>query len=141
MNLSEHFTDEEFSYSKTASRAGINNSIPSDLRPSAVSLCENVLEKVRLYFGRPVHIDSGYRSIALNAIVPGSSNTSQHTKCEAADITIEGVPLMDIFRYIQDNLDFDQLILEYNSWVHVSYKNRKQTLRKDTGTDYIPFKA
>ena len=144
MNLSEHFTDEEFSYSITAIRAGIDNTIPEVLRRRAVNLCKLVLESVRGHFGLPVHIDSGYRSVALNAIVPGSSDTSQHTLCEAADITIKGIALLDIFKYIQDNLEFDQLILEYNSWVHVSYSSvrcRKETLRKDTGTGYIPFKV
>ena len=143
MNLSEHFTVEEFEYSQTALRAGIDNTIPPALMNHAIDLCQNVLEKVREHFGLPVHIDSGYRSIALNTIVPGSSNTSQHTLCEAADITIKGVKLLDIFKYIQDNLDFDQLIFEYSSWVHVSWsdRQRKETLRKDTGTSYIPFKV
>jgi hypothetical protein len=143
MNLSPHFTIEEFCYSITAIRAGIDNSLPAEMRPHAIALCINLLEPVRNYFGVPVHIDSGWRCHDLNMIVPGSSDTSQHSKAEAVDVTIKTVSLRDIFKYVQDNLKFDQLILEYNSWVHMSWSltnNRMMTMRKDTGSSYEPYR-
>ena len=142
MNISGHFTKEEFEFSELALRSGIVNTMSETETRKATNLCKDVLEKVREHFGLPIKVNSGFRCSELNDITPGSSDTSQHTLGEAADITIEGIPLLDIFEFIQNNLEFDQLILEYNSWIHVSYiKCRKETLRKDTGTEYIPFKV
>jgi hypothetical protein len=95
-------------------------------------------------------INSGYRGPALNEAVGGSSN-SQHCKGEAVDIECPGTGNYDVAKWIEDNLDFDQLILEFytpgipdSGWVHVSYKsegNRKQSLTamKENGkTVYKP---
>jgi len=145
MNLSKHFTLAEFTHSQTAERAGIDNAPNDEQRAKITILCVNVLEPVREHFGLPVRIDSGFRSQALNAIVPNSSNTSQHSLGEAADIVIPGVELMDVFGFIKDNLEFDQVIFEL-TWVHVSFrlgKNRKQVLRAkftDGKVSYIPWR-
>jgi len=95
------------------------------------------VEKVRAHFGKPVHINSGYRGPALNKAVGGASS-SQHCKGEAVDMEIPGVPNGDLAIWVRDNLDFDQLILECykpgvptSGWVHCSYKdtgNRKDVL-------------
>ena len=99
-------------------------------------LAEKVFEPVRLHFGCPIHISSGYRSIELNKCI-GGSLTSQHCSGEAIDIDMDGTPHgvtnKMVFDYIKDNLVYDQIINEFDySWVHVSYaangKNRKQAL-------------
>ena len=131
MNLSKHFTLEEFCHSQTASRLGIDNTPNDSQIQSMVDLCNNVLEVVRVHFDKPVVIDSGFRCPQLNVAIPNSSTTSQHCIGEAADIIIPGVQLIDVFNYIKDNLDFDQVIFEL-TWVHVSFRsvgNRKQALQ------------
>lgn len=104
-------------------------------------LAENVFEKVREHFKVPIHISSGYRSLELNRAIKGSSKTSQHMKGEAIDIDMDGssdgVTNADIYNFIKDNLEYDQLIWEFGTdnnpdWVHVSYsknKNKKQRLK------------
>jgi hypothetical protein len=103
------------------------------------TLCEKVLEPIRAKFG-PINISSGYRSSDLNHFIGGSLN-SDHCKGRAADIDMDGhggeVSNTDIFNYIKESLDYDQLIWEFGNkekpdWVHVGYRgkeNRKQTLR------------
>lgn len=144
MNLSKHFTLEEFTHSQTAARLGIDN-LPNDVQTShIIDLCERVLEPVREHFSVPVRIDSGFRSEALNNAVPNSSKTSQHSLGEAADIVVPGVELLDVFKFIKDNLEFDQVIFEL-TWVHVSFragKNRKQALRakfENGKVSYLPW--
>lgn len=137
MKLSENFTMAEFTKSQTAERKGIDNTPEGDHLEAAKALFENVVQKVRDHFG-PTVINSGYRSPELNEAVGGSSR-SQHCKGEAADIEVPGTANGDLARWIADNLDFDQLILEFytpgipdSGWVHVSYKsdgdNRKECL-------------
>jgi zinc D-Ala-D-Ala carboxypeptidase len=146
MNLSKHFTLEEFTHSQTASRLGIDNNPNEEQKSNLIALCNNVLEPVREHFGQPVRIDSGFRSQALNNAVPNSSSTSQHSLGEAADIVIPGIELLDIFRYIISEIEFDQVIYEL-TWVHVSFrsgKNRKQALQAkftDGKVSYSPWEG
>lgn len=138
MKLSDNFSLIEFTKSQTAERKGIENT-PNEIQKIAMeALCKNILEKVRSSFGKPVMINSGYRSPALCEAI-GSKATSQHCKGEAADIEIYGVSNYDLAKYIENNLNFDQLILECwdgiepnSGWVHVSYvddtTNRKDVL-------------
>ena len=138
MKLSDNFSVIEFTKSQTAERKGIQNN-PNEIHTIAmVELCLNVLERVRSAFGKPVIINSGYRSPALCEAI-GSKSTSQHCDGEAADIEIYGVSNYDLAKYIENNLNFDQLILECwdgiepnSGWVHVSYvnenANRKEVL-------------
>lgn len=143
--LTEHFSLNELIRSSTASRRGIRNTPTPAIITSLTLLCQNVLEPVRLHYGRPVIITSGYRSPALNKAIGGSS-TSQHCKGEAADFTVVGQSNMDVCRWIVDNLAFDQLIYEYGEagWVHCSWTTR-QTRRSvlsakrnaKGGTDYL----
>jgi hypothetical protein len=138
MKLSDNFSVIEFTKSQTAERKGIQNN-PNEIHTIAmVELCLNVLERVRSAFGKPVTINSGYRSPALCEAI-GSKSTSQHCDGEAADIEIYGVSNYDLAKYIEKNLNFDQLILECwdgiepnSGWVHVSYvnenANRKEVL-------------
>ena len=149
VKLSENFSLQEYTKSQTATRQGLDNTPNEGHMTSAKSLFENVVQKVRDNFGVTV-INSGYRGPALNTAVGGSSN-SQHCKGEAVDIECPGTGNYDVAKWIEDNLDFDQLILEFytpgipdSGWVHVSYKsegNRKQSLtamKEDGKTVYKP---
>ena len=149
VRLSKNFSLQEYTKSQTATRQGLDNTPNEDHMASAKLLFENVVQKVRDHFGVTV-INSGYRGPALNTAVGGSSN-SQHCKGEAVDIECPGTSNYDVAKWIEDNLDFDQLILEFytpgipdSGWVHVSYKsegNRKQSLtamKEDRKTVYKP---
>jgi hypothetical protein len=149
VRLSQNFTIQEYIKSQTALRQGIDNTPTEEHMGNATALFRNVVQKVRDKFGVTV-INSGYRGEALNKAVGGSS-TSQHCKGEAVDIECPGTPNYDVAKWIEDNLDFDQLILEFytpgvpdSGWVHVSYKsegNRKSVLTamKENGkTVYKP---
>ena len=127
--------------SQTATRQGISNSPTAAHVDSLEALCREVLEPVREQFKRPIKITSGYRSKALCKAI-GSKPTSQHAKGQAADFEIRTIPNYDVACWIRDNLEFDQLILEFydgvdpnSGWIHVSYradgKNRKQCLTYD----------
>ena len=149
VRLSQNFTIQEYIKSQTALRQGIDNTPTEEHMGNATALFRNVVQKVRDRFGVTV-INSGYRGPALNEAVGGSSK-SQHCKGEAVDIECPGTPNYDVAKWIEDNLDFDQLILEFytpgipdSGWVHVSYKsegNRKSVLTamKENGkTVYKP---
>lgn len=143
MNLSKNFTITEFIKSQTALRQGLDNTPEDKHLAAAKVLFEKVVQPVRNEFG-PTTINSGYRGKALNKAVGGSSN-SQHCKGEAADIEVPGVANAKIAKWIEENCDFDQLILEFytpgipdSGWVHVSFKksgNRKKvnTAMKENG--------
>lgn len=152
MQLTEHFTLEEFTTSSTAKARGIDNSVSSHrVVDNLRNLCEQVLEPLRSYANQPITISSGYRCKVLNKVV-GSARNSQHMTGEAADIHIPlydfkdstGSRLTDIqlardwMQWLTDNTDFDQLILETVNrrifWLHVSCKrdrslNRHQVIR------------
>ena len=141
MKLSAHLDLSEVIRSESAKRNGISN-MPIALHIENFKLlAEKVFEPIRLHFGCPIHISSGYRSAELNRCVGGSS-TSQHCTGEAIDIDMDGstsgVTNKMVFDYIKDNLVFDQLIYEFGDsknpdWIHVSYEStgrqRKQVLR------------
>ena len=145
MNLSNHFSLTEFTKSQTAERKGIDNTPTQDHIERMKILCVSVLEPLRTEFDKPIMINSGYRSPDLCEAI-GSKPTSQHAKGEAADIEIPGVDNAELAKYIQDNLNFDQLILECytgdpsSGWVHVSYvglhANRKDVLTYDRTNGY-----
>jgi hypothetical protein len=152
MKVSAHFALAEFTRSESAKRHGVSNEPTPEHLQNLITLCEKVLEPIRMKFG-PINISSGYRSKTLNHYIGGSLN-SQHCEAKAADIDMDGMggaSNTEIFNYIKDSLDFDQLIWEFGDnkkpdWVHVSYnagKNRKQVLRalKVNGkTAYAPYK-
>ena len=146
MKLSDNFSLTEFTKSQTAERKGITNKHNEIHVMAMESLCHNVLERVRSAFAKPININSGYRSVALCEAI-GSKSTSQHCDGEAADIEIYGVSNYDLAKYIENNLNFDQLILECwdgidpnSGWVHVSYvndvANRKDVLTYTRSNGY-----
>jgi len=141
MQLSEHFTLEEFTASNTAARLGIDNSLPAELIPRAKSVA-SALEFLRetVLGGNAIFITSGYRGKPLNAKVPGSSDTSAHTLSWAADFKCPGFgPPVAVCRAIAaSSMKFDQLILEYSTWTHISVdpRMRRQVLTKRDGHGY-----
>jgi len=121
-----YFTLEELTHTDT----GIVN-IPTQAQKSnLIALVENVLDPVRVLFGRAITVNSGFRSPLVNSAVKGSK-TSQHLKGEAADLRCENNKLL--FELIRDHFAFDQLINEYDfKWIHVSFSqlhNRNQILK------------
>ena len=141
MQLSKHFKLEEFTKSQIAARNGINNTPHSGDVKNLENLCYEILEPIRAKFDKPVMINSGFRNLAVNRLL-GSSDSSQHTKGQACDFEIAGVPNIKVAYWLQANCDFDQLILEFYKpedgqagWIHVSYNekgsNRKQVLTFD----------
>ena len=136
MRLSKNFTLKEFTKSQTAERRDIDNTPNDEHLENAEFLFGNVVQKVRDNFG-PTTINSGYRGPELNEAVGGSSK-SQHCHGQAADIEVPGVSNYEVAKWITQNCDFDQVILEFytpgipdSGWVHVSYKkegNRKYIL-------------
>ena len=129
MKLSKNLSLVEFTRSQTAKRRGIDNTPTDDHLEAAKKLAENIFQPIREHFGKPIFITSGYRSEALNKAI-GGSTTSQHSKGEAIDIDMDGhgkPTNTEVFYYIKENLDFDQLIWEFGDdenpdWVHVSFK-------------------
>jgi uncharacterized protein YcbK (DUF882 family) len=140
MNLSEHFTLEELSYSDIAKRHSLDNNPDKHIISNLTRLAE-LLENVRALFNKPIRINSAYRSITVNSLL-GSKPTSQHCIGCAADIHIDGLtPDQVVKRIMNSTIQYDQLIREFDSWVHISIPNaegyvaRKQALIIDkTGT-------
>lgn len=128
-----YFTTDELTRSAKAERHRIDNTPTPETIKALERLIKNVLDPARAIYGRPITVNSGYRSPKLNQAVGGAAN-SQHIKGEAADITA-GSPTENrrLFAIIRELGDFDQLIDEHNmSWIHVSYKpggNRRQILK------------
>lgn len=151
--LTEHFTLAEMIVSPTAKRLGIPNTPTAAHIENMRYCCEKILEPVRAKFG-PVTINSSYRAPLVNKAVGGSA-TSQHVNGQAIDFEVKGVDNKKVADWVADNLEFDQVILEFYSagdknsgWVHASIKkeggNRKQRLiatkSKAGGTKYTPVK-
>jgi len=152
MKLSANFQLSELVKSQVAERKGIpNNPSPTQI-DNLKALCVNVLQPIRSQFDSPVLISSGYRSGELNVAI-GSSIKSQHGEGKAADIEVVGVDNKELAEWIRDNLEFDQLILEFyrdgepdSGWIHVSWssgENRNQILRalrnEDGKVEYKPW--
>ena len=125
MKLTPHFTLDEMVKSQTALRLGLDNTPDTDEMKSLLALCENVLEPVRIHWAKPVVVNSGFRALRVNRAI-GSRDSSQHAKGEAADIEIPGIDNLVLYYWIAEELDFDQLILEFyngepsSGWGHVS---------------------
>lgn len=131
MKISEHISYDEATMSPTAIRNGISNQPGEQELANMILVAEHCFEPLRKLWGKPIKINSFYRSQSLNQLVGGKS-LSQHIKGQAIDITTgtkeENKKLFELAK----TLEFDQLINEYDfSWLHISYKssgNRKQIL-------------
>ena len=136
--LSDHISLKEATFSQTATRLGIENTPNTEQMRNMAELSIHIFEPLRKALGgNPIHISSFFRSQKLNDAIGGAKN-SQHMSGQAMDIDNELNPSnREIFNYIKNHMDFDQLINEYPdsngnpSWVHVSWageKNRRQVL-------------
>lgn len=134
--LSKNFTLGELIKSNIATRLGIDNTPSPEVVENLRNVATYILQPVRDWAGVPVVVSSGYRSPILNKEAKGSS-TSQHMTGSAVDFEIPGVSNYEVAAWIRDNLEFDQLILEFytpgdpnSGWVHCSYvtnrPNRKE---------------
>ena len=137
--ISKHISYKEGVYSNTAIRRGIENDPNDEQLANMELIAEKVFEPLREWVGGPVKINSFFRSVKLNKAIGGSSK-SQHCHGQAIDIddTYKVVANSDMYDYIKNNLDFDQLIWEFGddnnpNWVHVSYvseeDNRNRCLK------------
>jgi len=137
--ISEHISYKEGVYSITATRLGVDNT-PSDEQLANMELvAEKVFEPLREWVGGPIKINSFFRGSKLNKAI-GGAKSSQHMKGQAIDIddTYGVVANSEMYHYIKENLDFDQLIWEFGdddnpNWIHVSYvsedSNRRRCLK------------
>ena len=136
--ISDHISEKESVYSRTAIRLGINNEPTEEHRENMCLLAENVFEPLRSYVGGPIKINSFYRSPELNKAIGGSTK-SQHCHGQAIDIddTFGRMTNAEMYYFIKEHLDFDQMIWEFGDdenpdWVHVSYvgeRNRNRCLK------------
>ena len=132
--ISKHISYKEAVGSNYAKQKGIKNKPNEEQVENMKLLAEKVFEPLREWVDAPIKVNSMFRSLELNTALKGSK-TSSHMKGEAMDITsMGGKSNLEMFHYIKDNLEFDQLIWEFGKepkWLHVSFnkdKNRKQVL-------------
>jgi zinc D-Ala-D-Ala carboxypeptidase len=150
--ISKHISEKEATKSVTALRLGIDNTPNGTALNNMKILAEKVFEPLREWVGGPIKINSFYRSPDL-CVAIGSKVSSQHTCKNGAAIDIDDIyghkTNKEMFEWIKENLDFDQLIYEFGNeenpdWLHISYvdeeKNRNRILkavRDDGKTKYI----
>lgn len=129
--LTDHFTLEEMYHSDTANARKINNKPNAQETEHLKELCEKILEPLRVKIGLPIKVNSGYRGPKLNAAIAGSSKTSAHQYGYAADIVCPTYGNAKQFcKYVEkflrdNNIKFDQILYEYDSWVHIGIRNGK----------------
>lgn len=126
MKIGRYFTLAELTHSETAARRGWPNDPPPEVVQNLKNLCTHVLDPLRDAVGGPVVITSGYRSPVVNRAVRGSSS-SQHVLGLAADLVVPGMTVAQVVRKIRTTgIQFDQLIDEFGSWVHVSWAPQRR---------------
>ena len=143
MKLSKNLSLSECLVSNTAKRLSLSNEPTKEHLDNLTDIALNIFQPLREGLNVPIYVSSGYRSKELNKAIRGSSKTSQHLKGQALDLDADvygRVTNLEIFNYIKDNLDFDQLILECvgddgrGGWIHVSYNkgnNKGKVMRMD----------
>ena len=148
--ISKHISDKEGVYSITAIRRGIDNTPNDEQLKNMELVADEVFEPLRSYVGGPIKINSFFRCPELNKAIGGSSK-SQHCKGQAIDIddTFGVISNADMYYYIKNHLDFDQMIWEFGdddnpNWVHISYVSEKdnrnrclKAYREDGKTKYM----
>tara|TARA_R100001082_G_scaffold99467_1_gene68230 strand:+ start:465 stop:920 length:456 start_codon:yes stop_codon:yes gene_type:complete len=147
--ISKHISDREGVYSITATRLGINNKPNAEQLNNMKTLAKEIFEPLRIYTNGPIKINSFFRSPELNKAIGGSTK-SQHCKGQAIDLddTFGHLTNAEMYNYIKENLNFDQLIWEFGDednpdWVHVSYVSEEgnrnrclQAYRENNKTKY-----
>ena len=132
--ISDHISYKEATYSDYAKQYKIDNKPKAEHIKNMEVIAEKVFEPLREYVGAPIKVNSMFRSEDLNRAIKGSP-VSSHLTGNAIDLTtMGGKSNLEMFHYIKDNLDFDQLIWEFGSsepiWLHVSYKNKKDNRKE-----------
>ena len=131
--ISKYISYKEATHSRYAKENGIVNKPKAEHIENMQVLAEKVFEPLREWVDNPIRVNSMFRSEKLNTALRGSY-TSSHLEGKAIDITsIDGKTNLEMFHYIKDNLDFDQLIWEYGTepkWLHVSYENEKDNRKQ-----------
>jgi zinc D-Ala-D-Ala carboxypeptidase len=131
--ISKHISYKEATHSNYAKQFGITNKPKTEHIENMQVLAEKVFEPLREWVGGPIKVNSMFRSEKLNTALKGS-HTSSHLYGKAIDITsIDRKTNLEMFHYIKDNLDFDQLIWEFGAepkWLHVSYENEKENRKQ-----------
>lgn len=137
--VTKNFYFDELVYSPTAIAKKLNNEPNIEQSENLKNLTRKILQPIRDHYKKPVKLNSAFRSPAVNVAVGGAKD-SQHCKGEAADVEIEGIPNKELAQWIINNLEYDQVILEFynpmegvnSGWVHVSLRkngpNRKNKL-------------
>lgn len=127
-----NFKMSELIYSETAIKNNVNNMPDINSLDNLLNLIYYCLQPARNLLGAPMIITSGYRNPLVNRLA-GGVNSSQHTKGQAVDFTVSGITPSQIISIIKTSkIEFDQLINEYDKWVHISYnkgKNRREVLK------------
>ena len=130
--ISQHISYKEGVYSRTALRCGIKNNPNAEQMENMISIAEKVFEPLRMWVGGPIKINSFFRSPELNKAI-GGSGKSQHCHGQAIDLddTFGKATNAEMYEFIKQNLDFDQMIWEFGDdenpdWVHVSYVSEKE---------------
>ena len=137
--ISKHVSYKEGVYSITATRLGLDNTPNDEQLKNMEITAEEIFEPLRNWVGKPIKVNSFFRGLELNTAI-GGSKTSQHMKGQAMDLddTFGHATNAEMYHYIKENLDFDQLIWEFGdddnpNWIHVSYvspeKNRGRCLK------------
>ena len=136
--ISKHISDKEGTYSSTALRRGLDNTPNEEQLECMKEIAEKLFEPLRKWVGGPIKINSFFRGLSLNTAI-GGAKASQHMKGQAIDIddTFGNATNAEMYNWIKENLDFDQIIWEFGddknpNWVHISYvspeENRNRCL-------------
>ena len=136
--ISKHISYKEGTYSQTALRRGLDNTPDESQLKCMKEIAEGLFEPLREWVGGPIKINSFFRGEPVNTAI-GGSKYSQHMKGQAMDIddTFGHKTNAEMYHYIKDNLDFDQLIWEFGddenpNWIHVSYVTHRENRKKLT---------
>ena len=136
--FSKHVSWKEGTHSNTALRRGLDNTPNEDQIKCMKDIAEGLFEPLREWVGGPIKINSFFRGEPVNTAI-GGSKRSQHMKGQALDLddTFGYKTNAEMYHYIKDNLDFDQLIWEFGddknpNWIHVSYVTHRPNRKKLT---------
>ena len=136
--ISKHISYHEGTYSRTAERRDLDNTPNKEQLKCMKEVAENLFEPLRKWVGGPIKINSFFRGEPVNTAI-GGSRKSQHMKGQAIDIddTFGHKTNAEMYHYIKDNLDFDQMIWEFGTdknpnWVHISWVSHRPNRKKLT---------
>ena len=137
-NISKHISYHEGTYSRTGQRRNLDNTPNEEQLKCMKEVAENLFEPLRKWVGGPIKINSFFRGEPVNTAIGGSTR-SQHMKGQAIDIddTFKHKTNAEMYYYIKDNLDFDQMIWEFGdddnpNWLHISWVSHRPNRKKLT---------